>query len=100
LDQHVIEWAFSIPLSRKVAGRKTKPVLRALAKRYLPRSVVDLSPAGFECPLTQWLTGDLKEMRDDLILSQSGLMGDFFDRNALEWLLSPQGKRRLSAARG
>lgn len=99
LDQQVVEWAHSIPLSRKSAGSRTKPVLRALAKRYLPKGAVDISSAGVAAPLEQWLNGGLKEMRDDLILNRSGLMGEYFDRDALEWLLSPKGRRRMSASR-
>ncbi len=99
LDQEVIEWAFSLPNRVKLPGRETKPVLRRLAERYLPREIIHAPKRGFEIPVRRWLEEDLRELRDDLLLSRSGLVAQLFDRKALERLLSPSGRASTSSSR-
>ena len=48
-----------------------------MAERYLPKSVIYRSKAGFGAPLRDWLKNDLKELVDELLsegsLAQRGL---------------------------
>jgi len=41
-------------------------------------------------PLIAWLTGELKPLCEDVILSRSGLLARMFDRAALERLVRQQ----------
>jgi len=87
LDQDVVRWALMLPEAIRLGGIETKPVLRRLARRYLPTLVSKGPKRGFEVPLYRWVSTDLRELRDDLVLSPSGLLTSIFDRRQLEQFL-------------
>lgn len=68
-------------------GYSTKPLLRMLAKRHLPAAVASAPKRGFEVPLHRWLQEDLREMRDDLILAEDGIVNTLFSRPRVEEFL-------------
>ncbi|MCK4659496.1 MAG: asparagine synthase (glutamine-hydrolyzing) [Phycisphaerae bacterium] len=88
LDHVLVERAAGYPESVKLGGGKTKPLLRALGKRYLPEAVQTAPKRGFEVPLVRWLREDLRDMRDDLLLSPTGLVADLCERSYLQRLTS------------
>jgi asparagine synthase (glutamine-hydrolysing) len=87
LDHEIVSWANTLPGGLRLGGWSTKPILRELATRYLPHSVTRAPKRGFEAPISKWLRKELAEMRDDLILSRSGLVCSLFERSRLERLL-------------
>ncbi len=87
LDHVLIDTAAHYSEAVKLGGRQTKPLLRALAERYLPEPVRTAPKRGFEVPLVRWLRENLREMRDDLLLSRTGLVADLCARSSLEGLL-------------
>jgi asparagine synthase (glutamine-hydrolysing) len=87
LDQELIESVARFPEGLKLNRFQTKPLLRALAGRYLPREVCQAPKRGFEVPLFRWLTGELKPLAEDEILARDGLAAELFHRPALERLL-------------
>jgi asparagine synthase (glutamine-hydrolysing) len=88
LDHVVIETVAPWPAEIKLDGTTTKPILRELARRYLPPEVVSAPKRGFEVPLTQWLEHDLRALRDDLLLHPTGLMAERFDRQGMATLVN------------
>lgn len=84
LDHVLVEAVARFPEGSKLHGFRTKPLLRRLASRYLPSAVCRAPKRGFEIPRLEWLRGPLREMRDDVILSRSGLLGELFARDRLE----------------
>jgi asparagine synthase (glutamine-hydrolysing) len=87
LDHELVEWAISLPDHVRLPGFTTKPILRRLARNYLPDVACGAPKRGFEIPLHRWLSRDLKDMRDDLLLSRNGLVSAMFDRSRLERFL-------------
>ncbi|HEY3244487.1 MAG TPA: asparagine synthase (glutamine-hydrolyzing) [Phycisphaerae bacterium] len=87
LDHVLIELVARLPEHVKLPGRQTKPLLRKVAERYLPPDVCVAPKRGFEIPLLKWLETDMRELRDDVILSPTGLLAERFDRTALERLV-------------
>lgn len=69
LDVPLAEFAWSLPERWLFSPRETKPLLRALAARVLPRAVARAPKRGFEVPVARWLAEDLREMVDDLLLA-------------------------------
>ena len=55
LDQHVMEFAASLPPEARVSGLTTKVFLKRYALRYLPRDVVMRRKRGLSVPLAGWL---------------------------------------------
>ena len=87
LDHRLVEWAGQLPCSGFFSRVGTKPVLRALARRYLPSDVVAAPKRGFEIPLIQWMREDLYDMARDLCMRENGIVLELFDRKRLASLL-------------
>ena len=87
LDHRLIEWAFSLTRDILLADLRTKPVLRSLAKRYLPAEISLAPKRGFEIPLIKWLREDLRDMVYDACLTRDGIVLDLFDRRYVNDLL-------------
>ncbi len=77
LDHHFIEWAASIPSSRKLKGQEGKYILKKALEPYLPKDVLYRPKMGFGVPLAKWFRGPLKSrLRTSLTqgeLVESGL---------------------------
>jgi len=87
LDHELIEQVMRFPERVKLNGLTTKPILRELARRYLPESVSRAPKRGFEVPLGEWLKCELRSLAHDLLLSRNGLLDSLFKRSRLEQLL-------------
>jgi asparagine synthase (glutamine-hydrolysing) len=87
LDQRMIESAISLPRQIRMKGANTKPILRELAKRYLPPEIVNAPKRGFEIPLIKWLQEDLFNMVRDVCLSANGILLVLFNKKYIEDLL-------------
>jgi asparagine synthase (glutamine-hydrolysing) len=87
LDHRLVAWSAALPPGIRSKGLNTKPLLRTLARRYLPPEVAAAPKRGFEIPLISWLRRDLRHMVHDTCLSGNGLLGGLFDRSYLESLL-------------
>jgi asparagine synthase (glutamine-hydrolysing) len=60
LDNRLLDLAVNLPLKYKVTAFDTKPLLKRVAKRYLPSSIVNRSKAGFDLPTLEWLGEDFR----------------------------------------
>jgi asparagine synthase (glutamine-hydrolysing) len=87
LDHELAQWvADNVPPSLKIKGGTTKWILREAMRDLLPQEVLRQPKASFGAPVGYWLSGELKEMTDDL-LSEKRLR----ERG---WL-NPQAVRRM-----
>lgn len=64
LDVDLVELAFSMPNSLKLAGGQTKYLLKKLATRYVPERCVYRPKEGFSIPIKNWLGGQFKPILD------------------------------------
>jgi asparagine synthase (glutamine-hydrolysing) len=80
LDHHVVEFAYSLPISHKIRDGQSKWPLRRILNKYVPRALTDRPKKGFGVPITAWLRGPLREWSGDLLakdrLLRSGLDPD------------------------
>jgi asparagine synthase (glutamine-hydrolysing) len=60
LDHRLLEFAARVPEWLRASPLTTKPLLRRLARRWLPAGVVEAPKRGFEIPLAHWFRGDLR----------------------------------------
>jgi asparagine synthase (glutamine-hydrolysing) len=67
LDHVLVEWAMRLPDVWKVRGFGSKYLLRRLARRYIPRTILDRPKRGFGVPMARWLRGPLTEWASDTI---------------------------------
>ncbi len=93
LDQELVEAVLHYPTCTKLRWFETKPILRKLARKYLPDDVARAPKRGFEIPLAKWLEGDLKELAEDVFFSRNNILGDRFSLSFLEKLLNKENIR-------
>jgi asparagine synthase (glutamine-hydrolysing) len=72
IDHRIVEFAFRLGDRFRIHGFTQKAILRRVASRWLPRSIVRRPKSPFGVPLRAWVRKDLREMIDDL-LSESAL---------------------------
>lgn len=71
LDQRVVEYALSLPVSLKLRNNQRKWLLRQVLYRYVPPQLVDRPKKGFAVPVSQWLRGPLREWAESLLAESS-----------------------------
>jgi asparagine synthase (glutamine-hydrolysing) len=100
LDRRVVEAAFRIPASLKLANGRTKHLLRELAGRQLPSSIVDRRKHGFDAPIGRWIAGPMLELFRTDVLGPSSIVPGILDRVRVEQMLRQhcEGRRDYSFA--
>ncbi|MFC1836395.1 asparagine synthetase B family protein, partial [Thermodesulfobacteriota bacterium] len=71
LDYRVVELACRMPLSFKLHRMNTKRILKDVARKHLPPSIIDRSKYGFQVPLGAWLKGELKGWAEERLFDES-----------------------------
>ena len=97
LDHRVVELAARVPSRLKLAGDRTKILLRRVAERRLPKEILARPKRGFAPPVSRWLREDLRDMSRDLLLGPDAMARDLFDRREVASLLDDHGAGRLDA---
>jgi asparagine synthase (glutamine-hydrolysing) len=90
VDPVVFAAAFSTPGSEKIRGRVQKAALKDAARAWLPDEVIDRPKASFGVPLRAWVTNDLKELIDDVLLRGELVGTGFLRREPLQRLVDDQ----------
>jgi asparagine synthase (glutamine-hydrolysing) len=67
IDHRIVEFAFCLNDRFRIRGLTQKALLRRVASRWLPRSIVNRPKSPFGVPLRAWVRTDLREMIDDLL---------------------------------
>jgi asparagine synthase (glutamine-hydrolysing) len=66
-DPRIVEFMFSLAPRFRIRRLEQKYLLKKVAERYLPRSIVYRPKAPFGSPLRSWIRGPLAPMVDDLL---------------------------------
>jgi len=88
LDHKFVEFAFGLPTGYKIRGLARKWLIKQVAQRYLPDTIVYRRKIGFDVPLAQWFRGKLKDMCYDRICNRNGLAAGLLKRQELEKVLN------------
>ena len=67
LAYQLVEFALSMPSSLKIKALTTKYLLRKLAAKYLPESIIKRPKKGFGIPVGKWLKDEFKPVVDELL---------------------------------
>jgi asparagine synthase (glutamine-hydrolysing) len=94
LDVDVVELAFRLPTAVKLHNGTGKWVVKEIARRYLPDSIVDRRKVGFRVPLDAWFRSGLRAMANDLLLGSSSFVGRVMDQRAIRQLLTDHERGR------
>jgi asparagine synthase (glutamine-hydrolysing) len=84
VDRRVVEYGFALPDGYKIGAGRRKRILRAIAARYLPASIVDrIDRIGFGVPIAAWLMTDFRSELAQLADGPTYRNAGFVDRAAL-----------------
>ena len=71
VDREMVNFAMSIPGKFKFRKGEGKYILKKTAEKTLPREVIYRPKASFGAPIRSWISGDLREMIDDLLSKET-----------------------------
>jgi asparagine synthase (glutamine-hydrolysing) len=100
LDPVVAELARSLPLRARLAGGRTKRVLRAALAPLLPREIVRGPKRGFVAPAAAWLRGPLRPLASDVLSEATLRRQGLVHPAAAAALLDRHVRRREDVSRG
>jgi asparagine synthase (glutamine-hydrolysing) len=86
LDDEIIEHVTSMPPRLKLRGWRTKAVLRAAVKDYVPREILTRKKMGFPVPVDRWFRGPFWPIIEEFVLSSRATSRGFFDLQAVRQL--------------
>jgi asparagine synthase (glutamine-hydrolysing) len=87
LDVDLTEWALRLSPAHKIHSGSQKWVLRQLAARYLPQSVVRRPKIGFKVPLDNWFRGAMEPFVRQALLGDDSYAASELNRPAIERLV-------------
>ena len=95
LARDFAEYALSLPRRDKLKGLETKSLLKQMALRHLPESVVRRRKHGFAPPLAAMLRGPLKSRIGDVLFDAGNPLAAWFRREEIEryWRDHQSGRR-------
>ena len=95
LDQKVIEFAAGLPPDLKLHRGTSKYLLKRHAERRVPASSIHRPKMGFSIPLAAWLRGGLREMAEDLVLSDRARGRGYFEAGSVRamWTRHQAGRQ-------
>ena len=88
LDHKLVEFVAKLPVERKIQGRTTKVLLRAIAKQLMPAEHVDRPKMGFAAPIGDWFRGQLGDRFEEIVLAPDAASRDHLDQSAARALLT------------
>jgi asparagine synthase (glutamine-hydrolysing) len=96
LDSKVVDFAFSLPSSLKVRQGTTKWLVKQVASRYLPDSIVNRRKVGFRVPLDAWFREGLQDFAWDMLTAADSLASSVFDMGLVRKLLDRHRSGRVN----
>jgi asparagine synthase (glutamine-hydrolysing) len=94
VDQHLIEVAGSIPLSRKIPRGVTKGLFREAMAPFLPKEVINAPKKGLNLPIALWLKEDLKDWTHSLLSAERLRQRGYFRPEAVKTIIEEHERGR------
>ena len=88
LDHKLIEFVLSIPESIIFDKNNTKPLLKKVASKHIPKEIFNRKKQGFRAPVGEWIKKDEKYFYDAIIEFNS--ITGLFDKKYLNKVISGQ----------
>lgn len=99
VDIEVVRAAFSLPGSAKISGRTTKAALKMAARDWLPENIINRPKGVFSAPIRAWISRDLRDLVDDVLLKGELVTSGFLRRDAVEALVDEDRSGREDRAK-
>ena len=95
LDHKLVEWSARVPDHLKLRGRSGKYLLKKAFAGHLPENVRKHRKQGFGIPIGTWFRGPLREWSKELLLGNGGTLNQWFNRDAIDTLLTEHRTGRM-----
>lgn len=92
IDREVIKLAMGIEGTLKYKKGQSKYILKKMAERYLPKEIIYRPKASFGAPIRSWISGELKEMVDQLLSKEVIEKRGFFNYDYIKELVEKDRK--------
>lgn len=96
LDHPLVEFCATIPSSLKIQALTKKYLLKEVARKLLPKEVINHRKQGFGSPMSAWLRGDLKHYASETLSPQRLRKHGLFDEQAVQSLMDAHMSHRES----
>lgn len=87
LDQHIIEWAATLPSEYKIRNGDSKYLLKKLAHTYIPTQMMKRPKMGFSVPVVDWFRLDMKNFFEEYLSDEALDWHGFFDKKTIRYTL-------------
>jgi asparagine synthase (glutamine-hydrolysing) len=88
LDKELVELAFRIPSTLKIAEGRTKDLLKRVAARHVPRECVYRPKEGFSIPMKRWLGTEFRPILEEMTSTRRLEAEGVFDAGTIARLKS------------
>jgi asparagine synthase (glutamine-hydrolysing) len=78
LDHKLMEFAARLPENLKLKGRENKYLLKKVASRLVPQSVIYRQKMGFAVPISHWFRGEMSGFVENVLLSETAVKRNLF----------------------
>ena len=99
VDVEVVRAAFSIPGAAKVRHRAGKVALKTAAEQWLPKEIVHRPKASFGAPIRSWISRDLRELVNDVLVGGELVQAGLVRRKPLVELIADERTGRADHAK-
>ncbi len=99
VDVDVVRAAFSLPGSSKVKNRAGKVALKQAAEAWLPKEIVYRPKASFGAPIRAWISRDLTQLVDDVLVGGEMVGSGLLQRDAVVRLIDEERSGREDRAK-
>ncbi len=87
LDNDVMEFAASLPPQQKLAGGRSKHLLKEAFRGIVPDPILDRPKQGFGVPLRHWFRNELRQLPQEMLLDPEASARGYFRTNEVERLI-------------
>lgn len=98
LDKDLVEFSATIPPSLKMKGLTTKYLLKKVAEKYLPASVIYRPKTGFGAPVRDWITGNMRPLLSTTFSDTNCLKQNIFNCKNVRQLIDANQTGKVDAS--
>lgn len=88
VDKEVINFAMQIPGKLKIKSGESKYILKKVAEKFLPQTIVYRAKAPFGAPIRSWISNELKSLVNELLsreaVEKRGIFNYDFIKNIID----------------
>jgi len=86
LDYELASYALSLPAHLKIAGTRTKHILKEALRGVLPAEIIDRPKQGFRVPLPDWLAGELRPWAEQILFDSPLRSAKLLNFDYVRWM--------------